>query len=270
MSDLSASCGRQGQVDRHFAGTLGVTGEQQLRVHLVDCGPCRTRYGRHLRLAQLDPRALGFKERLRLGLGLRRRLAGLDASWVAVAGALALGALLLLPGWPRQRAAEPPGLHPRGSGLAALPLVLALDDRGTEVSAFRTSGPGAPAPATARIAAGDELAFAYRNGGGWTRLMVFARDEHGAVFWFYPQWVDPASDPLGVDLGVDPGLHELPAAVSHDFGGHQLLLCALASRQPLSARQVERALAEDRRRSPAEVLQGGDRAIACHAVEVAR
>jgi hypothetical protein len=270
MSDPSANCRRQGQVDRHFAGSLGVTGERRLRVHLVDCGPCRTRYGLHLRLAQLDPRALGLQERLRLGLGLRRRLAGSGAGWVAVAGALALGALLLLPGLPRQRATEPPGVHSRGSGLAALPLVLALDDRGTEVSAFRTSGPGAPAPATARIAPGDELAFAYRNGSGWARLMVFARDEHGAVYWFYPQWVAPASDPVGVDLEVDPGLHELPAAVSHDFGGRQLLLCALATRQPLSARQVERSLAENRQRLPADVLQGGDRAIACHGVEVAR
>jgi hypothetical protein len=271
----AGACARTGQVDRHFAGRLSPAGEGQLRRHLVDCNPCRRRYQRHLQLGKLDPRALGMEERLRRGLGLAPPPARRTA-WFALAGTAVAALVLLLPVLPRwqgDRSLDPAGAtRARGAGLAALPLVLALDDRGTEVAAFRTSGPGAPAPASARIARGQELAFAYRNGGAWSHLMVFARDERGAIYWFYPQWTDPALDPEGVALQATPELRELPAAVSHDFAGHQLALCALASRRPMSTRQVEQALLRAPGRWPAAVFPGaeagGDRAIACLPVEV--
>jgi hypothetical protein len=268
MSPLA--CSELGAVDDHFAGRLSPARERELRAHATGCSTCRTRYQRHLRLEKLDPRALGFEERLRRGLGLARPAYRPPLwAWTAVAGVLALGGLLLLPGLPGRQAKELDGVRARGAGSAAAPLVLVLDDRGTEVAGFRTSGPEAPAPLTDRIGRSDELAFAYRNGGGWPMLMIFARDEAGGVYWFSPQWTDPAADPAAIDLKTEPGPHELPAAVAHDFKGRSLLLCALASHERTSTRRVEAALAGLPQRSPAEILAGPDRAIACRPIEVA-
>jgi hypothetical protein len=260
-----AGCPQVGRVDDHFAGRLSVAREKGMREHLVACDPCRDRYTRHLRLEALDPRALGFAERMRRGLGLARP--AFSSRLVGMAGfgaALALGAILLLP-----RLSSVPlgdsGLRARGTGSAAPPLVLALDD-GTEISGFRTSGPGAPAPATQRWSAESELAFSYRNGGGWSRLMIFARDQGGRVFWFHPQWTDPSSNPQGVDLARGPGRHELPAAVAHQFSAGKLALCALVSQAAVSVRDVETALAAGRPASAA--LAGTPGAAVCKDVQV--
>jgi hypothetical protein len=261
----TARCPQRGQVDDHFAGRLPVAREQKMRAHLVDCGACRDRYTRHLRLEAIDPNALGFTERMRRGLGLARpalssRLLGVGA----LGAALALGALLLLPRLSSTGAFED-GVRARGPGQAALPLVLALGD-GTEIAGFRTSGPGAPAPATDHIAAQAELAFTYRNGGDWSHLMVFARDQRGQVYWFYPQWTDRGADPVGVELAPGGGLHELPAAVAHQFSPGKLALCALVSRVPVSVREVEGALATGQP-APA-ALAGAERNVTCEDLEV--
>jgi hypothetical protein len=262
----AAGCARRRQVDEHFAGRLAAAAEKTLREHLVGCGSCRDRYTRHLRLEAIDPRALGFVERMRRGLGLARprfstRLVGMGG----LGAALALGAVLLLPRLASGPLGDVSGLRARGGGSATLPLVLEFPD-GTEIAGFRTSGPGAPAPATQRWSEATELAFTYRNSAGWTHLMVFARDEGGQVFWFYPQWTDPAADPAAVELAAGPGRHELPAAVAHRFRGGRLALCALVSRGPVSVREVETALAAGRQASAA--VGGAPAAEVCHDVEV--
>ena len=190
-------------------------------------------------------------------------------AWTGLAGVLALGSLLLWPGLRERPATQLDGLRVRGGEPHGRPLLLVLDDRGTEVAAFRTSGAEAPAPVADRIHCDAELAFAYRNGGGWPWLMVFGRDQEGTVYWFSPQWTDPATDPTAIGLQTRPGQHELPNAVAHDIEGPSLTLCALVSRVPTSTRAVEGALAGRPRASPAEILVGPDRAIDCRAVEVA-
>jgi hypothetical protein len=248
------TCAGFKDVDAHFAGRGSPRREQAMRAHLVTCQACRTRYDRHLQLAALDRRSLSFEERMALGLGLRRRW---QPAWTSVAVvAMALGAWLLV-----ARPADDLGMHTRAGAAGAL--VLRLDAQ-TEVIGFRTGG-GAPALSGRRLHASEELAFAYRNGGRWPRLMVFARDESGVVYWFHPQWTDPAADPQAVAIEQDAGLRELTTAVSHRFGGHRLSLCALGVRTPLSVREVEATLAGAR--APAEALAGKG-AVACADVEV--
>src|SRR4051812_27488554 len=97
----SPRCDQRDHVDDHFAGRLAVARERQMRTHLADCADCRDRYQRHLALGRLDPRALGFEERMRRGLGLA--LAGLSGrafGLTTAAFALALGAWLLFPRLP--------------------------------------------------------------------------------------------------------------------------------------------------------------------------
>jgi hypothetical protein len=268
MSPVSPiHCPHSADVDDHFAGRLSPRAEQKMRDHAAGCAGCRTRYRRHLRLEKLDPRALGREERLARALGLSRRARPRPWALAGLMGALALGGVLVLPAIGSLRADRSDGLRARGGPPGAAPVRLILDPRGTEVAAFRTSGPGAPAPALPRMGRGDELAFAYRNGDAWPWLMIFGQDEAGAIYWFSPQWTDPAADPAAVSLESTPGQHELPAAVAHDLRGPSLSLCALVSRAPLSIRAVEASLAT--RQPPAEALAGPGRAVTCQRLELA-
>src|SRR5688572_13681733 len=61
----------------------------------------------------------------------------------------------------------------------------------------------------------DELAFAYRTDGSVQRVLVFARDELGRIYWYHPAWSDPTENPEAVSMVAVAGVHELPAAVAH-------------------------------------------------------
>jgi hypothetical protein len=101
------------------------------------------------------------------------------------------------------------------------------------------------------IYAGDELAFAYRNSARKGRLLVFAVDEHGHVYWYHPGWSDAGQNPTAVPISAEPGLHELPAAVLHKFDGERIMIHALFTDRELSVRQIEAAVASaERAHSP--------------------
>ena len=155
-------------LDAHFAGAISPSGERRLREHLPHCESCRERYDRHLLLAELDPAAKTSRERLQIGLGLDARLKAMRAVPLALAFSAAV-ALTILLALPRQRADD---FLSRGPGLPSDPKVLV----------YRIE-PGQP-PQTLKNAmrAGDELAFAYANPGGYQKLMIFTIDEHQHVY----------------------------------------------------------------------------------------
>ena len=192
-------CPQNTQVDAYFAGRLSPSRQGGLRAHLDGCDDCRGRFGRHQRLAALDPAALPFEERVGRALGLRT--GGSVARWrgaPALIGVLAVGMVLLvgrssLPGW------LPGGFAARGPDE---PRALILNTPGVEVLAFRTDQPAATLQ-TGQLPGAAELAFAYRNRGGWPFLMVFARDEIGNVYWYQPSWTDGRADPQAVALSAD-------------------------------------------------------------------
>jgi hypothetical protein len=148
--------------------------------------------------------------------------------------------------------APDPGFRARG-GLAGTTTTAG----GAELVVFHLGAGRAAEPLGDLLHPDDELAFAYRNQTPGVRLLVFARDEHGHVYWYHPAWTDAAQDPPAVPLAATPGLHELPAAIAHPFDGHRLDLCWLFTTEPLRARQVEAAVA------------AGSLAPACRKLEVA-
>jgi hypothetical protein len=256
------ACPQTPGVDAYFAGSLSPSRQAGLRAHLDDCEKCRARFARQQRLAELDPRALPFEERVGRALGLQPRFAGV-ARWLGapvLVGVLAIGAVLLVG---RSLLPGTGGFASRGP---AEPRALILSTPGVEVLAFRTDQPSATLQ-SGQLPATAELAFAYRNRGGWPYLMVFARDESGNVYWYQPSWTDGRDDPRAVVLSSRPGLHELSHAVTHAFKGERLTLCVLASDRPLSVRQLEQQLPA----SPlpiAESLAAPGREVACRPLEV--
>jgi hypothetical protein len=218
------SCVQRARIDAHFAGRNTVAEEAEMRQHLLDCPACRRRYQRQALLARVRPGSLEPEERLAIGLGLARRrrpraLPGLLTA-VAVCGVLvfALGS-----------GTEGGAFRPRGPG----------DGAGAELLVFKVR-PGEGSTAVGeRFAAGDELAFAYRNGAGKRHLFVFGVDEHGHVFWFSPAWTDDAREPAAPTAAGLAGLHEIEDAVGHRYDGQVLDIHGLFTDRDLGVREIE-------------------------------
>jgi hypothetical protein len=208
-------------IDRHFAGRSSPRSEAAFRSHVTDCEACRAYYQRHLVLARLDPSAPPPAERLAAGLGLRPAPRG-RAVWPVLGLAAAAAALLIVA---RPRPADE--FQARGGP----PAVAALE-------VYRASG-GTTRPAGQQIAAGDELAFAYRNPGRLARLVVVGVDEGGHVYWFHP---DPAVTEAAVAIQPGPEPRELPEAIRHQYQGRKLRILGVFGDDSLSAGGVRRWL----------------------------
>lgn len=222
--NTTPACSTARLVDSHFGLRIRPREERTLREHLSSCTVCSARYHRHLALAPLDPRAPDARSRLAVGLGLRPRRARRSVHLLAAAAVCALLTGIVL-------------LRPAGGGDSG---VTARGDAGCRVVIYRVPPGATPTPVADGIARSDELAFAYENGGGRRRLMVFAVDEHRHVYWYHPAWEDAAANPVSVAISTAAGIHELPEAIGHAYDGHELVLYALFTDEPLSVRTIEK------------------------------
>jgi hypothetical protein len=217
-------------VDLHFRGKISPRKERNLRAHLVDCADCRSHYDRHLLLAAVDPEAtLSRPLRLGRGLGLAPSAPTRRGGWLALAGATAVTAVVLLVAGVR----PPLGFQARGAGAKPESQLLVYE--------LPTGSSARPLGDELRRDSG--LAFAYVNVGHRQRLMVFAVDEDRRVYWYHPSWLTPSDDPPAVAIAQDESLHEIPQATTHRFVGPRLRLFGLFLDMPLSARAVESLVA---------------------------
>jgi hypothetical protein len=219
----SRACPTASLVDRHFALRIRPREERTLREHLSSCRICSDRYERYLVLWPLDPRAPDAKRRLAVGLGLSPRRVPRSVPLLAAAAVCAFLIAIVL--------VRPSSGNARG--------VVARGGAGSRLFIYRVRSGAAPTPVADRIAQSDELAFAYENGAGRRRLLVFAVDEHRHVYWYHPAWEDAAADPVAVAISTAGGVHELPEAIGHAYDGNDLVLYALFTDEPLSVRTIE-------------------------------
>lgn len=246
----SATCIMQSHVDAHFSGTITPADERAMRAHLDGCETCRARYRRRLLLAKLDPQALSADVRIAQGLGLRKERAPARFAWPAVAALLAAAAAVLLllraPHEPRAPHADE-GFAARGGDAGAR---VEQDAAASPLHVYRVpsreEGRGGPVPLFETVQRHAELAFAYENGDRKKYLMIFAVNEDGRVYWFYPGWTDPTANPRAVAITAEAGLHELPDAVVHRFDGSKLELHALFLDEPMTVREIEQGLVAGR------------------------
>jgi hypothetical protein len=223
---MNESCPSRGLVDRHFRGTIAPRREIQLRAHLGSCESCHWRYERYLVLAQLDRSIASAEDRLACALGLapRRR-----ARFRSVAVAVGLAAVLVALGlWPMAQ----PAYVARGSGAM---------DRDQVLYVYRITPGGTPqAVVNGLIGDRDELAFAYLNRAGWSRLLVYAVDETGQIYWYHPAWTNAATDPVAVQIEAGPERHELPEAIAQPLPHGRLEIHAVFTDDAVSVRAIER------------------------------
>jgi hypothetical protein len=211
-------------IDRHFSGRISTTQEVELRNHLVACRDCRDHYDRHVLLAQVDPQSLSAQDRLGAGLGFAPVTPPRRPTWhwawalgPVAAAALIVVALRRPP--PADLASE---FTPRGARVEPALYV------------YRVSQDH-PLPLAARMPRGDELAFAYENPTRYQRLMVAAVDGQGTVFWYHP---DPEVSAHAVPIAQEPGRHELPVAIRHEYRGASLRIFGIFTNQTLSVAEV--------------------------------
>ena len=79
------------------------------------------------------------------------------------------------------------------------------------VSVYRYQATGSELVST-HVGRSDELSFAYTNRAGFRYLLVFAVDERGSVFWYYPAWTDASATPSALPITTSTALVELPEA----------------------------------------------------------
>lgn len=231
---MKSVCIMQSHVDAHFAGAIAPEDERAMRAHVATCDTCRARYRKQLVLAKLDPEALSASVRLGQGLGLKKSPNVVRFGWPAAGMILAAAAGVLL------------FLHApsAGDGFVARG---AIDESAAAVLAaplhvYRVAPHEGAIPVFDTVHRDDELAFAYENGDRKKYVMIFAVNEQGRVYWFYPGWSARADNPLAIAISAESGLHELPDAVVHRFDGLQLEVHSLFLDTPMTVRDVERDL----------------------------
>ncbi len=119
-------------------------------------------------------------------------------------------------------------------------------ERWIGLTAYRISTDGVPSPLGDTMDAGDGLLFSYTNLGQspFQYLMVFAVDEEGEIFWYYPAYMAEGTNP--VSIPIRPGVlnFELTDKVVHSFREGSISIVGLFSDQLLGVLEVEREVGD--------------------------
>lgn len=220
-------------VDRHFAGDAGgARSGARLFRHLARCERCRRRYDSYARLEALAPDSdSAARERLAAAIFPAPSRRGVLAAGLGLA--VALGAVTLW--WHAPPASDTFRARGPEAPVAAAP-ALAI---------FRIRPGGGTERAGSIVQSGDALAFSYVNPPetGYSRLMVFAIDGAGRVFWFWPAWESAGANPESVPITAAGEAVELGESVRHPLGSGPLVVVGLFSQRAHRVSDVETAVA---------------------------
>lgn len=234
---MTPLCSFRSLVDRHFAAAIAPRDEHALRSHLLACASCHAHYQCYLLLARLDRRIPSAEDRLARGLGLSRRRPWARPMAIALGLAAVLVVLQLRQAAPLQTAGAP-DYAARGGAIA---------DSDPALYVYRISD-GRPQPVLGgAIRGSDELAFAYRNRASWARLLVYAVDEAGRVYWYHPEWSDASTAPVAVAIDGGPERHELAEAIAQPLPPGRLQIHAIFTDEAVDVRAIERGVRPARR-----------------------
>ncbi len=241
-------CARNQDLLRHLAGSLSPERAAALEEHLTHCPHCKQSHDQIVaatgRLAA-DPGEFDGPEIAKDVMTLiRMGRTSLEPAqpkrfrpiWMLVPAAAGALALLLVLAWPHT-GPDSDGFQIRGSGEDP--------DRWVSVKAFRSGQEGYQA-LDDQLQSNDSLAFSYRNlSQCYHHLMVFAVDQEGQVFWYYPAHSQQGINPASIAIDSEAKDVPLPDQVQHPLRPGSLRLFALFSAEPLRVNAVETAVAQD-------------------------
>ncbi len=258
-----SACVRYEELLRYCEGDVSQLRARDIDVHLASCGACANDL-EQLRSTIVALEAASEEEAdLDLAADVRRALATEAGS--PQRGRAPLSSTLVAWMRPRALAFSSGGLLAVSAGLALAILPARHDDQSPGAAEFRARGaveatgpevmPAAGAASVAVFAVRGEaavpvegplrthepLVFAYSGAGAssYTHLMIFALDQGGGVFWFYPAYTDARHDPEAV--AITPGAKQvfLPEQVRHAFQPGPLVIYGLFARNALHVSAVE-------------------------------
>jgi len=145
-------------------------------------------------------------------------------------------ALLALSVWPSTQ----PAYVARGRAVANSDLARhAVTESDLVLYVYRIAPGGTPQPVVnGVIGSHDELAFAYLNHSGWSRILVYGVDEAGRIYWYHPGWTEAADTPVAVP--IDTGWHELPEAIAQPLPYGRLEIHAVFTDGVVTVQEIER------------------------------
>ncbi|NOZ87390.1 MAG: zf-HC2 domain-containing protein [Deltaproteobacteria bacterium] len=249
------TCPKHEDIVKYVAGLLDEEYAAKLEGHLAECRQCNQVYQELSNITgRLAPDPGEFNDQefagdimtlIRLKRpkierpGFPRKF--FPKKWLAPFAAACAAAALLLVIWPNNRLDESTGFTARGGMTPG-------KDRWVSLEVFRPSPGGGYHPVTDRIMPHDALAFAYvkqRAGTFLSFLMVFAVDETGRVYWYYPEYSREDENPHSIYIGSGSGRASLPDEIRHDFKKGLLRIFAVFSKGPLYVRHIESVVSMD-------------------------
>ena len=187
--------------------------------------------------------------------GLRARLAGMEVAarprqrrwrWpprylglaAAAVVALALSVVFLRDGSKTSRG-EADGFRAKSAAGHTDPR-----SRWIALNVFRLSGNAEPEPLGETLRVEDGLLFSYSNLGPepFSRLMIFAVDATGRIYWYYPAFLDERDDPKGIAIEKGASRAPLHEVIAHPYREGALAIFGLFSDDPLTVSEVEAAV----------------------------
>lgn len=111
----------------------------------------------------------------------------------------------------------------------------------TNVSAYVTDGLTKPRRLGPRMQSGEALLFSYTNKGArpFDHLLIFAVDSKGAVHWYYPAYLRPATDPVAISIEKGARNVELKEAVRHEMAPGPVSIVGLFTDEAVHVSRIE-------------------------------
>ena len=146
-------------------------------------------------------------------------------------------------------------------------------DLAVGLEAYLVEG-GAPQRLVRALPQGAGLLFAYRNRSAHRHLMIFAVDQRGEVYWFYPAYEREGSNPRSIEVDTTgEAAVELPDRIEHAFAPGPLAIYALFTARAESVSAIEAIVASvvgagwDARRPPRLPIAGSAQQVVSAEVE---
>ncbi len=249
-------CVDSSEVMRLFAGKLSVERAELVNTHFDHCDQCavlRDEIGAMTSRLQHDPdefkdEAAAFEVMTLIRMGKAEKPEVVPSrflfwkswqTWLLVPATAAATAVLMMVLWSPTKQDATDGFQARGAETINLNAWVSLQ-------VFR-AGKNGYEPVRDVIAADDALAFSYlnRSDSQLRYLAVFAVDNQGEVFWYYPPNVDAGNSPgsVSVQSGAQP--IELPEQVAHHLRIGLLRIFGVFSKDPLSVQFIEAQAGRD-------------------------
>lgn len=234
------TCTMRPYLDLYLAGQARPELEHALTAHVPTCDECRAYYESMIasaQLAQEPTRPVEEPEPFFVGM--------LKSALAVVLALAALAAFYIIPDFEPAVARGP---ATRLSARTVGPV--------TQIEPYRVRPDGSRLELGLEMFADDRLGFTILNTGDYSRVLVFALDDGGGIYWLYPDWTDRSKTMFAPPVLKSSQEQDVPPGTHRDWEGQVLTLFMIFSKDMLSLRDVEERLRDPGRDTKQNLFPG--------------